>query len=195
MMKPKQASAQKGPFKIFLDPGHGGHDPGAQSNGLHEKDAVLDMALKTKRVLEHQYKGVKTKISRSTDQFVELKQRANMANHWHADYFVSFHLNKSGQPSSGFETYIFNGNVSQETKTRQLHIHDYLINRINTKDRGRKTANFSVLRNTSMPAMLIEYGFLDNSSENQKLQKKSYRNKLGKLTADAIADTYDLDRK
>lgn len=189
------ATTQDGAFKIFLDPGHGGSDPGAQANGLNEKDVVLDIALKTKEVLDNEYAGVETKLSRSTDTFVELEDRAKMANDWGADYFTSFHLNSFDGTASGFESYIYNGAVSDETKTRQLHIHTYLGDRLEVNDRGRKQANFSVLRNTAMPALLLEYLFIDNPEENALLKKQSYRDYLGTLTADAIADTYDLDKK
>lgn len=183
------------PFKIFLDPGHGGSDPGAQSNGLNEKDVVLDIALKTQEVLDNEYAGVETKMSRTTDEFVELEDRSAMANNWGSDYFFSFHLNSFDGSASGFESYIYNGNVDSETRTRQLHIHTFLADRLDIADRGRKEANFSVLRNTMMPALLTEYMFIDNPDENALLQEKTYRDYLGELTADSIADTYDLDEK
>ncbi len=194
-VNPDTNMTKRGPFKIFLDPGHGGSDPGAQSNGLNEKDVVLDIALKTKEVLDNDYAGVKTKLSRSTDTFVALKDRSKMANDWGADYFTSFHLNSFDGASSGFESYIYNGNVGSETATRQLHIHTYLGDRLEVNDRGRKKANFSVLRNSRMSALLLEFMFIDNPDENKLLQSKKYRDYLGKLTAEAIADTYDLTRK
>jgi len=190
-----KATTQSGSVKIFLDPGHGGKDPGAQSNGLNEKDVVLDIALKTKEVLDNEYAGVETKISRSTDTFVELEDRTKMANDWGADYFTSFHINSFDGTASGFESYIYNGTVGSETKTRQLHIHTYIGDRLEVRDRGRKQANFSVLRNSAMSAILLEYMFIDNAVENALLKKKSYRDYLGTLTAESIADTYDLDKK
>lgn len=188
-------AVQSGSFKIFLDPGHGGDDPGAQANGLNEKDVVLDIALKTKEVLDRDYEGVETKLSRSTDTFVELLDRSKMANDWGADYFVSFHINSFDGTASGFESYIYNGVVGDETKTRQHHIHTYLADRLEVQDRGRKAANFSVLRNSQMSAILLEYMFIDHPDENELLKSKTYRDYLGTLTAEAIADTYDLDKK
>lgn len=195
LINPKAKTDSNGTVKIFLDPGHGGSDPGAQSNGLNEKDVVLDIALKTKEVLDDEYTGVETNISRTSDKFIELLDRSAMANNWGADYFVSFHLNSFDGSASGFESYIYNGNVGAETPTRQLHIHTFLADRLDVQDRGRKQANFSVLRNTSMPALLLEYMFIDNPTENELLQEKSYRDYLGELTADAIADTYELAKK
>lgn len=188
-------TTQSRSINIFLDPGHGGSDPGAQANGLNEKDVVLDIALKTKEVLDNEYAGVETKLSRSTDTFVELEDRTNMANDWGADYFTSFHVNSFDGTASGFESYIYNGAVSSETKTRQLHIHTYIGDRLEVNDRGRKLANFSVQRNSAMSAILLEYMFIDNTVENALLKKKSYRDYLGKLTAESIADTYNLAKK
>ncbi|WP_461183838.1 N-acetylmuramoyl-L-alanine amidase, partial [Virgibacillus kimchii] len=171
--------------KIFLDPGHGGSDSGGTGYGLKEKNVALDIALKTAEVLTSQYLGIEIKLSRTTDTFIELVDRANMANEWGADYFVSFHANAFNGSASGFESYIFNGNVSDETRERQRDIHNYLIDRIEVNDRGMKEDNFSVLRNTSMPAILLEYMFIDNAIENALLKDANYRDWLGQITAEA----------
>lgn len=180
-------------IKIFLDPGHGGHDPGAKAFNLNEKDVVLDIARETARYLTNNYKGVEVKLSRSTDKYLSLSERTNTANRWSADYYVSFHVN-AGR-GSGFETYIYNGKVSQETRKRQNDIHTYLAKKINIRDRGQKRANFHVLRETKMPAILLEYMFIDNSTENQLLKNKSYRKQLGRWTAEAIANSFNLKKK
>jgi peptidoglycan hydrolase-like protein with peptidoglycan-binding domain len=166
---------QNNVVRIFLDPGHGGRDPGGQGYGLDEKDVVLDIALKAADVLLSSYTGVDVRLSRTDDTFVELEDRAEQANEWGADYFVSFHVNAFNGLAEGFETFIHNGNVSNETRERQEDIHDYLSDRIDVNDRGKKDANFSVLRNTSMPAILLEYMFIDNYEENRKLRDSSYR--------------------
>ncbi|WP_052345754.1 peptidoglycan-binding protein [Paucisalibacillus sp. EB02] len=185
----------KGIVKVFLDPGHGGKDPGGQGYGLKEKDLVLDIALKTASVLSSKYVGVDVMLSRTTDTFIELTDRSKMANNWDADYFVSFHTNAFLGLSKGFETYIYNGKVTNEEKSRQADIHNYLAKRINVNDRGMKDANFNVLRNTNMPAILLEYMYIDNKTENRLLGSKSYRNYLGLITADAIANAYGLKRR
>ena len=181
--------------KIFLDPGHGGHDPGASGYGLQEKNVVLDIALKVADVLTSKYLGVEVNLSRTTDKFIELADRAKMANDWGADYFVSIHNNAFNGSANGFESFIYNGNVSNETKDRQQDIHNYLASRISSNDRGQKSANFHVLRETNMPSILIEYLFIDNFAENALLKTKSFRNKLGEMTADAIASSFGLKRK
>lgn len=181
--------------KIFLDPGHGGHDPGAQAYGLQEKDVVLDIALQTARFLTRNYSGIDIKLSRTTDEFVELKERARMANSWGADYFVSIHNNSFTGSAHGFESYIHSDeHASSDALIKQNEIHTYIVNEIGIRDRGMKKANFSVLRNTQMPAILLEYLFIDHFDENNKLKKASYRSFLGEITAKAIANAFHLPK-
>jgi len=183
--------------KIFLDPGHGGRDPGGQGYKLNEKDVVLDIALKTAQILSDNYFGVDVRLSRTNDSFIELEDRAKMANDWNADYFVSIHTNAHDGTGTahGFESFIFNGNVSNETIRRQREIHSYLINRINRVNRRMSRANFSVLRNTKMPSLLIEFLFIDNYEENLLLSNPNYRTNLANYTAEAIANSFNLKRR
>ncbi|WP_373893898.1 peptidoglycan-binding protein [Virgibacillus sp. CBA3643] len=181
--------------KIFIDPGHGGTDPGGQGYGLDEKDVVLDIALEAANVLEEEYIGVQVKLSRTTDTLIELEDRGPMANNWGADYFVSIHNNAFNGSASGFESYIYNGGVSDVTKQRQRDMHEYLINQIDTNDRGMKRANFNVLRTSTMPAILLEYLFIDNKRENSLLRNTSYKVWLGETTAHAIANSFNLKSK
>ncbi|MFD1448388.1 N-acetylmuramoyl-L-alanine amidase, partial [Oceanobacillus profundus] len=187
---------EKSFIKIFIDPGHGGQDPGGTGHGLKEKDIVLDIGFRIAEELSR-YTGVKVMLSRTKDIFLELSERTNMANNWVADYFVSLHTNAGG--GTGFETFIYNGSVSQETKNRQKDIHTYLANWLksnnNINDRGMKQANFHVVRESSMPSILLEYMFIDNKRENNLLISKSYRNSLGKITAQAIAKSFNLKKK
>ncbi|WP_163969622.1 peptidoglycan-binding protein [Oceanobacillus halotolerans] len=182
-------------IKVFIDPGHGDHDPGAQGYGINEKDIVLDIALRAADVLSSDYYAVDVKLSRTTDKFVELEDRAHMANSWGADYFVSVHNNSFNGSASGFESYIYNGGVSSITKQRQRDMHQYLIRKLGVNDRGMKSANFNVLRNSTMPAILLEYLFIDNSTENALLKRASYRNWLGEITADAIANSFNIKKR
>lgn len=103
---------------------------------------MLDIALKVADVLTSKYLGVEVNLSRTTDKFIELADRAKMANDWGADYFVSIHNNAFNGSANGFESFIYNGNVSNETKDRQQDIHNYLASRISSNDRGQKSANF-----------------------------------------------------
>lgn len=94
--------------KIVIDPGHGGHDPGASSNGVTESELVLDVALRLKSLLE-QVPGVEVILTRSTNEFIPLEERTAIANREKADLFLSIHANSHRQPAvRGIETYFLN---------------------------------------------------------------------------------------
>lgn len=155
--------------KVFLDPGHGGYDSGAVGYNLLEKTVNLNVALVTGEVLvDH---GVSVLFSRKSDIFVELIDRATMANNWGADYFVSIHSNASNGQGYGTETFYYPGS----TKGKELaqNIQNAIVTAgLSRYDRGIKTANFSVLRNTKMPSSLVELGFIDNQQDNMILSNK-----------------------
>ncbi|RNA67585.1 peptidoglycan-binding protein [Alteribacter keqinensis] len=181
--------------KIFIDPGHGGRDSGAVAYGLQEKMVALDISLKASEKLTSQYSDVEVMVARTTDTYVDLEERARIANEWGADYFISIHNNAFNGSANGFETFIYNGSVSAETVQRQRDIHNYLIGELGVTNRGMKSANFSVLRNTNMPALLVEYLFIDHPLENTLLASPQYREWLGQITADAIAESFNLADK
>lgn len=151
-------------LKFFLDPGHGGHDPGAIGSNSKEAENVLKVALALEKKLKAQ--GHEVKLSRRTDVYLTLTQRANLANAWGADIFISLHDNSAvNKTATGFETFIFNGQVSSNTIKLQQHVHKAIANGIGLRDRGLKRANFAVVRQTNMPALLIEYGFISNLTD------------------------------
>src|SRR5690606_33324558 len=94
-----------GAMNLMLDPGHGGHDPGAVAHGLREKDLTLDIAQRIRHMLEAEYEGVEVRLTRESDTDVSLSQRARMANQWGADFFLSIHVNAGG--GTGWESYRF----------------------------------------------------------------------------------------
>lgn len=167
--------------KIFIDPGHGAHDPGAVGKRSKEKDNVLKVGLLLKKLLESA--GHTVKMSRSTDVFIQLSTRAQMANNWGADYFVSLHNNAATASATGFETFI---HTHTQTKTAgfQTAIHNAIASSIGIRDRGKKRANYAVLRLTKMPAVLVEYAFISNSSDESILINEV--EKLAQLTAKGI---------
>lgn len=187
-----------GIVKVFIDPGHGAHDSGGTGYGMKEKDVVLDIALKLAKELSG-YAGVEIMLSRTTDTYKTLGQRTQMANNWGADFFISLHTNALNYSANGFESFIFNGSVSKETRDRQNDIHSHIASWLKSNnginDRGAKRANFHVLRESNMPGLLLEYMFIDNQKENNLLKSKGYRETLGKITADAIAKSFNLKKK
>ncbi|WP_156854357.1 peptidoglycan-binding protein [Oceanobacillus sp. AG] len=194
----KMEDALSDTVKVFIDPGHGGLDSGATAYGLYEKDVVLSIALKLAQELSS-YAGIEIMLSRTTDVSISLEERTRMANNWGADFFISLHTNSHNYNANGFESFIYNGVVSKETSDRQNDIHNHVASWLKSNnginDRGKKRANFHVLRESEMPSLLLEYMFIDNSKENNLLKSKSYREKLGKITADAIVKSFNLKKK
>ncbi|WP_078577318.1 N-acetylmuramoyl-L-alanine amidase [Salipaludibacillus agaradhaerens] len=175
--------------KIFIDPGHGGSDPGAVGNGLQEKELVLKIAKRLAEILER-LDGVEVLLSRTDDRFLSLSERARMANEWGADYFISVHINAGG--GEGYECYIFNGNVSDATKDNQDAMNTEIVKITEWFNRGKKRANFAVLRQTNMPAILTENGFIDNSSDANKLKDSAFLDKIAQGHANGIAKIFNL---
>ena len=171
--------------KVMIDAGHGGHDPGALGSRSKEKDNVLKVAKRLKVLLESH--GHTVRLTRSTDVFLSLSERARLANGWGADYFISLHDNSAtSTTATGFETFIHNGPVQSKTVGFQNAIHAAIIKEIGIRDRGKKRANFAVLRETRMPAVLVEYAFISNANDESVLINEV--EKLAQLTADGIVN-------
>ena len=97
-----------GVARVVIDPGHGGHDPGAQANGIKEAELVLDVALRVEKLLQDQ-PGVDVVLTRRTDEFIPLEERTAIANREGADLFLSIHANASRRTiARGIETYFLN---------------------------------------------------------------------------------------
>lgn len=179
--------------RIVLDAGHGGHDPGATANGLKEKDLTLDIVKRIGKMLD-EYEGVDVHYTRTDDRFVELSERAAIANRLKADFFLSVHINAGG--GTGFESYIYNGNVSQATIAYQNVIHGEIVRAIgNVTDRGKKRANYAVLRLTNMPAILTENLFIDNTNDATKLKREQFLLQIAYGHAEGIAKAFGLKKK
>ncbi|MBN3554189.1 cell wall-binding repeat-containing protein [Fictibacillus nanhaiensis] len=167
---------------IVLDPGHGGTDPGAIGNGLKEKDVVLDVGLKSKELLKNS--GARIVMTRSTDTFITLTNRANMGNNSRADSFISIHANSyPGTKPNGSETYWNDVYNSSESKALATEIQKLLIQKLQTDDRKVKEADFYVIKYVKIPSVLVELGFISNPQDAQKLASPTYR----RLAAEAIA--------
>lgn len=180
--------------KIMIDPGHGGYDPGAVANGLKEKDLVLKIAKKTKTILEKMY-GASVKLTRSTDVYVDLSQRARLANNWGADYFASIHINAAG--GTGFESFRYvELSASSGTGKQQKTVHDAIYRKIKGKagDRGTKSKDLAVLRETKMPAILTENLFIDRKEDAALLKQDSFLNLLAEGHAEGIAAAVGLKK-
>lgn len=179
--------------KIFIDPGHGGSDPGAVGNGMQEKNVTLQIAKRINSILNGEYRGVSTRMSRTGDQTVSLSQRTNAANAWGADFYLSIHINAGG--GTGFESYIFNGSVSSATVSYQNIVHREVTRNVNFRNRGKKRANFHVLRASRMPALLTENGFIDNAADAEKLKSAAFVEQIARGHAKGLQKAFGLNRK
>ena len=179
--------------KLYLDVGHGGSDPGAVGNGLKEKDLTLQISKKINDLLKD-YEGIIVKMSRSTDKTLSLKQRTDEANKWGADLLLSIHINAGG--GTGFESFIYNGNVSSNTVKYRDTIHNEIMKQLKgVRDRGKKRANFHMLRESKMPAILTENMFIDTKKDADQLKKQSFINKIAQGHVNGIVKLFNLKKK
>ncbi|ATH94889.1 N-acetylmuramoyl-L-alanine amidase [Bacillus glycinifermentans] len=182
-------------MKIYLDPGHGGSDPGATGNGLSEKNVTLAIALKINDILLQEYSNTETRLSRTTDKTVSLQERTDDANSWGADLFVSIHINAFDGTAYGYEDYIYSG-LSDESATAlyQRIIHEEVIKQNGLRDRGMKKANFHVLRETVMHAILTENGFIDHPDDAAKMKSTVWIEQTARGHANGIAKCLGLEK-
>ena len=202
----KDASRDKNTRRaIFLDPGHGGSDSGAFENGVKEKDLTLSVYNKVSSRLASL--GYTVLTSRNTDKDVGLVSRADQANKSNADMFLSIHFNAGGRGASyGIETYYYkdrpeytpainkdkHNDPERLEKSRKLaqKIQQSLVSKTGAYDRGVKRETFAVLRETSIPSILVELGFIDNQEEVNKIKTNEYQDKLADGIVDGIVEYY-----
>ncbi len=155
--------------RICFDYGHGGNDPGAVYKGRKESDDNLKLGLAVaKEVRRH---GVIVDETRTTDKTMSLQTRSSIENKKNYDYFISFHRNAfKPEQANGAETFTY---TSQTAKAKGLadKIQRELV-KVGFRNRGVKKANFHVLRKTKAPAVLMEIGFIDNTSDNKIFDNK-----------------------
>lgn len=196
---------------VVLDPGHGGRDRGYEAKGYQEKVHTLLLAQRLRTLLESA--GLKVLLTRSTDTYVELGERVSLAKRNRADVFVSLHYNSAGNgrpDAKGIESYCLtpagagSTNVQGEekipTKATAGNSNDsrnvllaYLIQKsvvtsLDVEDRGVRRARFAILRDATMPAVLIEGGFMSAPDERRELVNPQRRRDLAQAIADGILD-------
>lgn len=181
--------------KIVIDPGHGGADPGAVGpSRVQEKDVNLSVS---KLVADILSSVAEVRLTRSGDpapgdENNELWVRAQIANNWGADCFVSVHCNSAASPQAhGTETYHYTG--SSRGKGLATGIQKRLLGSLGLADRGVKEANFAVLRLTQCPAALAELAFISNSTEERYLKSPDFQAKAARAIAEGVADFLGLE--
>lgn len=167
---------------VILDAGHGGHDRGAAIGYVYEKHLALDTARRVEDILRRN--GLKVIMTRSRDIFIPLPERAAIGNRYRNALFVSLHYNYNRSGSgAGAETY----HHFATGQTLASYIQAYLVRRTGMTNRGVKTANFHVLRNTTRnPAVLVECGFVSNAAERARMLTGEFRARIAEGVAQGI---------
>lgn len=176
------ASAQTRYTTIVIDAGHGGFDRGGiPGQRVPEKAMNLDVALRLKPLLERA--GYNVILTRSTDVFVPLGTRVAIANSHPNAIFVCIHFNSASRSgANGIETYFY----STESAPLAASIHSSVVGGAPSENRGVRRRGYFVLRRTTVPAVLVECGFLTNPTEAQYAQDNTYRQKLAQEIARGI---------
>lgn len=191
---------------VVLDAGHGGHDVGARSPFGAEKYYTLDVVLRARKML--MARGYKVHLTRSYDRFMPLEDRAKFANRFNNAVFISVHFNAGGAAATGFETYSLAprfapshasegpkmsdtvfcpGNACDpENMALATAMHASLLRTLPMYDRGIKRARFVVIREVTIPGVLIEGGFLSNFQEAAKIATEGYRQRMAYAIAEGV---------
>jgi N-acetylmuramoyl-L-alanine amidase len=173
----------RGKVLVLIDPGHGGKDPGAIGiGGTREKDIILPISKRISEIL--QQNGVQVVMTRSSDYFVSLPGRVQMAERAKADVFVSIHANALGggrSEVSGLETYYYDSGLGLARA-----VHNSILQSVNVRDRGVRRARFFVLRKSSMPSILVETGYLTGREDIAKLRSSAYQEQMAEAIARGV---------
>ncbi len=193
---------------VCLDPGHGGRDPGNKVGPYQEKKYTLMLAQEVGRQLERA--GLKAMLTRASDTFIELGDRPAAAKRSGADLFVSLHFNSAESSPTvvrGAEVYCLTPSGASSTNAKgegggagsyagnryneknlllAYHIQKALTRNLAVEDRGVRRARFAVLRDASMPAVLIEAGFMSHPEESKRIFDVGYRRQLARAIVDGI---------
>lgn len=166
-------------FKVMVDAGHGGFDNGAAYEGRREKDDTLRLALEVGRILEEN--GVDVAFTRTEDIYQSPSAKARIANNSGADLLVSIHRNAAYAPNTynGVQTLIYNTGDIKETIANNINEELAEVGFQNLGTEVRQ--NLAVLRQSQMPAVLVEAGFIDSDKDNEIFDESFYE------TANAIA--------
>lgn len=210
VLRPSRIKGAENVATVILDAGHGGHDNGARSMWGNEKTFALDVAMRAKQVLEE--RGLKVYLTRRSDVFIPLEERVRFANRFSNAIFISIHFNCGGDSSAtGIETYtlaprgvpsmmsdgphitdlnLCPGNArDSENMALACATHASLICHSQLYDRGIKRARFVVIRDITIPGVLIEGGFLTCPNDSRKIAVTQYRQNMALCIAAAV-DNY-----
>lgn len=184
--------------KVMIDPGHGGRDPGAIGlGGTREKDVVLDVSLEMARQLREW--GAEVRLTREEDRQVagpdapkreDLQARVDLANNWPAEIFISMHANANeNREVKGTEAYV-SRNSSEASRKLAGALHKRMVDDVGLPDRRVLRSDFFVIKNTTMPGMLMEIAYISNRDEEAKLADADFRKRSATAMAEGVKDYF-----
>ena len=172
-----------GSKKIVIDAGHGGTDCGAIRENINEKDITLDVSKQVRDMLVK--KGYIVQMTRDTDEYVSLQDRVSISENFNADIFISIHVNSStGDEANGIETHYYHQNSLFLAQT----VHAALASEIYAKNRGLFKSKFYVINHTTVPAVLLEIGFISNDAERAELTTPKRKQATAQAISEGIID-------
>lgn len=175
---------------IVIDAGHGGKDSGAIGiTGRLEKDFNLQVVLKLKQLFLKN-NAFEVQLTRETDVFVELNDRAKYANKLKAAAFISIHANKgTDATANGYQTEY----TREASKKLAETIHSHVVPATGFRNRGVIVDNLAVCRETTMPAILLEAGFLSNPVEEAKLFTEGWQNTYAQAIYEGFCAYFNIN--
>lgn len=207
IMRPQKIQNATAVRTVILDAGHGGHDSGARGPYGSEKDATLDVVLRAKKLLQDN--GYLVRCTRVTDTFIPLEDRASFASKQLNAIFISVHFNKSNTSGgTGIETYclaprgvpsmdeeslsysdykLYPGHARDpENVALATTVHAAMVRSLGLTDRGVKRARFLVIKNITVPGILVEGGFMSGSPDARMIDTADYRQKIAQCILDGV---------
>lgn len=184
--KPDTEFPEQEKYTVVLDAGHGGEDGGIVEQTATEKEINLAVVLKMRELLENQ--GICVVLTREQDIFIKLEERVRVANGERADLFVSIHCNYYEKDSSiyGLECYYCKG--AEDGKYYAERILDTIEKSGEIVSRNAKPSGYYILKNTTVPAVLVETGYLSNYNERNQLISGEYQGKLAQELVEGIVE-------
>lgn len=166
---------------VVIDPGHGGHDHGGQWGKVYEKHLALDTSVRLENHLKKM--GYQTVLTRRSDYFITLPQRVSIANRYKNAIFISVHYNYTWkQHVSGLETFYY----TREGQKLAHYVQSSLVRQTRTVDRSAKFARYYVIRNSKIPAILVEGGFVSNATERNRMKSGYFREAVARGIAEGV---------
>lgn len=186
---PANKKVTTGKKKVIIDAGHGGTDVGATSGGIYEKDITLDISKRVEKLLNQ--KGYQVVMTRPNDTYVSLQDRVAISAKNNPDIFVSIHVNSSVRPEiTGVETHYYH----QESMALAQTVHASLASAVQSPNRGLFKSKFYVINHTTVPAILVEIGFISNSGEREQLVGEKRKQATAKAIADGVENYFKQNK-